>query len=163
MTLHIQEALSAFQVDTAGLSLPAGTAVAGDPDFQYAASVRFNLRPLAGYTAILSPIPDAELDTRRALNEYLLGRTRAEYRAGEMTSIWTTLWGREARSEATRVERLAARLAAWDAVAADPAAAVDRFCVRVLSLPAGSDGQHLPPGWELRRRGKRWDVWERPR
>jgi hypothetical protein len=161
--LHIQEVLSAFHADTAGLSLPAGTAVAGDSYFQSAAAVRFNLRPLAGYAAELSPIPDPELDARIAINEYLLGRSRAEYRTSEMAAIWTKAGGREARSEAARLERLAARLAAWDAVAAVPAAATDRFFIRVLALPAGAKGSHLSPGWELRRRGKRWDVWERPR
>jgi len=162
-TRHIREALSAFQADTADLSLPAGTTVAGDPDFQYAAAVRFNLRPLAGYTAVLSPMTDAELDARVASNEYLLGRTREEFRAGEMAAIWTTHWGPSARSEAARRGRLAARLAAWDALAADPAATVERYRVRVLALPAGADGRHLPPGWVPRRRGGRWDVRERPR
>jgi hypothetical protein len=160
-TRHIQEALAAFHADTAALSLPAGAGVAGDPDFQYAAAIRFNLRPLAGYTAVLSPIPDAELDARIATNAYLLGRLRETFWAEQSEAMRGAQWGPCGRSEAARRERLAARLAAYDSVAADPAAVVDRFRIRVLALPAGAGGGHLPPGWEIGRRGSRWDVWQK--
>jgi hypothetical protein len=159
---RIREVVSAFRLQSGGVELSRGGAVAGDPDYQYLAAVGFGLRPLAGYTAVLSPIPDAELDARVALNAYLLGRPRDQFRAEQDAALRAAKWGPEARSADARSARLAARLAAWDAVATNPSAAVERFDVRVLAAPAGPD-VHQPAGWVRARSGPRWVVWVRRR
>src|SRR5205814_1565461 len=99
---RIRGAVAAFHAQTGELALPGGCAVAGDPEFQYLAAVGFDLRPLAGYTAVLSPITDAELDTRVALNAYLLGWSRDRFRAEQDADLRAAKWGPEARSAAAR-------------------------------------------------------------
>jgi hypothetical protein len=157
---RIRETVAAFEAQRVGLTLPGGGAVAGEPEFQYLAAVAFDLRPLAGYSALISPISDAGLDTRIALNGYLLGWSRERFAADQDAELRRSHWGPEARSEEARSARLASRLAAWDAVARDPAAAVNRFGVRVLARPSGG-AEPAPAGWVLVQRGPRWDVWVR--
>jgi hypothetical protein len=159
---RIRAAVDAFRAQTDGLTLPGGCAVAGDPDFQYLAAVGFDLRPLAGYTAVLSPITDAELDARAALNAYLLGWSRDRFRAEQDAELRGAKWGPAARSADAREARLTARLTAWDAVAHEPHAAAERFDVRVLARPAGVP-EPPPAGWVLVQPGPRWPVWVRPR
>ena len=158
---RIRAAVAEFRQQVAGLELPSEGAVAGDADFQYLAAVEYGLRPLAGYTAVLSPISDAELDERVALNAQLLGESREQFRARQEDELARQRWGPEARSAGARAAKLDTRLAAWDSVAADPAAAAGRFGVRVLARPAGDP---VPPAgrWVLRQSGPRWEVWVRP-
>jgi hypothetical protein len=148
-------------VQADGLVLPGG-AVAGDLDFQYFASVEFNVRPLAGYSAILSPISNQELDDRIALNAHLLGWSRDRFAAEQEQVLKQAKWGPEMRSAASRSARLAARLSAFDALALDVATAVERFDVRTLARPTGG-AEAVPDGWALVQRGPRWDVWVQPR
>ena len=159
---HVQPMVIAFRSQTAGLNVPTHGTVAGDPDFQYAAAVEFDLRPLSGYTAVLSPMTDAELDTRIALNSFLLGRSREQFRDDETAVLRATRWGLEARSAEARTAKLAVRLAAWDAVTQNPVDIVERFDVRVLARLSGSP-EPAPLGWVLAQSGPRWDVWTRPR
>src|SRR5262249_27977577 len=124
-------------------------------------AIGFGLRPLAGYTAILSPISEAELDNRVALNAYLLGLSRERFAADEARKLRESRWGLLARSAEAREVRLAARLAAWDALALDPSAATERFGVRVLARPISPSESPPPPGWVLVQPGPRWTVWVR--
>ncbi|MCS7272449.1 MAG: hypothetical protein NZ703_15300, partial [Gemmataceae bacterium] len=70
---HIYQVVRAYRSLSGVWPVEQGAAVAGDADFQYLAAVAAGLRPLAGYSALLSPISDAEFDERLALNAYLLG------------------------------------------------------------------------------------------
>jgi hypothetical protein len=158
---QIRVAAAAFRSQVGELRLADG-AVAGDADFQYLAAVGFNLRPLAGYSAVLSPITDDELDVRVALNARLRGWSRELFRTNQESELRQQRWGPEARSEDARATRLTARLAAWDAVASDTSAVIDRFDVRVVALLAGT-ADSPPAGWVLAQRGPRWAVWARPR
>jgi hypothetical protein len=160
--IHIQHAATSFRAQTAGLMLSDSGAVAGDPDFQYLAAVGFGLRPLAGYSAVLSPISDAELDMRVALNAHLLGWSRDRFRADQDAALRVAKWGREARSAEAREARLAARMAAWDRVAADVTGATARFDVGVLARLA-SAAEPPPTGWVRVQSGSGWAVWSRPR
>lgn len=162
---HLRESLAAFreQVPT----LPAGGTVAGDVEFQYFAATGFPLRPLAGYSATLSPISDAELDARVALNAHLMGMTCEQFLAAEDAALRGVKWGREARSAEARDARLQARLAAFDAVARDVPDAVKRFDVRVIARRTPDTGTPLPAEWMLLQDGPRWKdaprwkVWVR--
>jgi len=142
--------------------LPNEGAVAGDPDFQFLVTIGYDLRPLAGYSAVLSPITDVELDTRTALNAYLLGWSRERFETSQQTDFRSGKWGPEARSEQARASKLAARLTAWDAVVLDPLAAMNRFNVRVLARPF-EELKPVPAGWVLLQNGPRWTIWVRPR
>jgi hypothetical protein len=158
---RIREATADFLSRYAGMSVPVGV-VAGDPDFQYLAAVQYDLRPLAGYSAVLSPITDAELDERIALNAHLLGWTRDRFATEQEQELKRARWGPAMRSVESRSTRLAARLSAFDALAADVLGAAERFEVRTLALPAGGLDA-APSGWMLLQSGPRWDVWVRSR
>jgi hypothetical protein len=56
---------------------------------------------------------------------------------------------------------LAERLAAWEAVNADLAAAVQRYGVRLVARPAGAPEQPPSPEWVLLARGPRWTLYVR--
>ena len=159
---HVRPTVAAYQAQTADLTLPVGGAVAGDSDFQYLTAVGFDLRPLAGYTAVLSPISDSELDARVALNAYLLGWSRERFATDQESTMRVARWGPISRSVGARAVRLAARLAEWDAIVLDPTAALERFDVRVLARLV-TDSEPAPPGWVLVQSGPRWLVWVRPR
>lgn len=159
---RLNAGLAAFAAHAAAAGpLDAGAVAAGDPAFVSAAATAFDLRPLAGYAAHLAPIPDRELDERLALNAALLGRDRAGYAADQREALRTAHWGPWARSEAARQAKLAERMAAWDAVAADRAAAEDRYGVRYAAVPAGAATGHLGGRWRVLQPGLVWVVWER--
>src|SRR5262249_44303088 len=124
-------------------------------------TVAADLRPLTGYAVELSAaVPDADWDARAALNAWLLGADRGRFEAEQRAWLAARVWGPEPRSEAARARPLARRLAALDAVAADPAAARARFAVRYLALPAGAPAGHLGPGWARLQAGPTWQLWE---
>jgi hypothetical protein len=150
----------------AAVPLAANTVVAGDRFFVDVAVTQEDLRPLYEYTVDLSAAVDnADWDTRVALNDYLRGLDRACFRAEQTAWLDQTHWGPWApgRSAAARQERLAGRLAAWEAVTADPGPLLERFHVRYLALPAGARVDHLGGEWVRRETGPTWQVWERQR
>ncbi len=161
-TVHIREAVSAFHAQMDGRAPLPGACVAGDLDFQYLAAVGFDLRPLAGYTAMLSPISDTELDTRVALNAYLLGWSRERFVEEQNVSAAHQQVGVGARSEQARSARLEVRLAIWDGLDQTASALVERFNVRVIATPLDSTEQP-PTGWIQMTTGPRWVVWTRAR
>lgn len=158
---HICQVTRDYQLQRASGSLPTEGTVAGDPDFQYLAAIDPGLRPLSGYTAVLSPIREAELAERVALNACLLGKSRAQFEAEQRELLARSRWGAEARSAAARAQRLAERLAAWEAVNADLAAAMQRYNVRLVARPTGAPEQPPSPQWVLLSRGLRWTLYER--
>jgi hypothetical protein len=159
--LHIRRVTQDYQSQALNWSLPAGSAVAGDPDFQYLAAIDPGLRPLSGYTAVLSPIRDHELAERLALNACLLGYSREQFAAEQQEQLRRSRWGAEARSATARAERLAERLAAWDAVCADLSAAVRRYNVHLVARPATAAGEPPLPNWIRLDHGPRWTLYLR--
>jgi hypothetical protein len=103
-----------------------------------------------------------EWNDRAALNGYLRGLGRDAFTAEQRLRIERDFWGPWHRSASWRSRLLAERMAAYDAVTADPEAALDRFRVRYSALLPG----RIPPrrgtrGWSLRQAGRYWWVWER--
>ncbi|HEX8203303.1 MAG TPA: hypothetical protein VF590_22695 [Isosphaeraceae bacterium] len=152
-----------------------GAVVAGAADFIDFAVVLENQRPLAGYSLVLSPsADDAEVDERETLNQYLLGCDRPAFAAqlgaldraaaaeqARGPRVGPGFWSR-VRDPRSRARMIAARLACYDAIRADPTAALNRWRVRHLALPTG---QEPPPDaggdWTLLQRGPFWWVWRR--
>ena len=137
--------------------------VAGDSAFVAASSILENQRPLGHYTAMFTPAIDpAEWAERIALTSYLNGESRPDFERGQRHDL-TEGWGPWVgdRNPALRAEELARRLRLYDAIAADPAAAIHRYRVRYVGVRSGTP---LPPA--LRRllrpvqAGPIWDVWE---
>ena len=134
---------------------------AGDSDFVDFASILDGLRPLAGWTVDNSPsVTDAELDDRVAINDRLLGVDRSSFEARQHSYFENVHLSRAERDRLLPL-RVAARLAAYDRVIADLPAALDRFAVRYVGLPAGTKPPYLRQGWTLIAAGPTWDVWER--
>jgi hypothetical protein len=159
-TVHIQQRIDEFRWHVSPLPLPNNGCVAGDPEFQYLASTAFGLRPLAGYTAVLSPISEAELEERTALNAYLLGWSREQFAADQQEQLQTTKWGLEARSASARQQRLQACLDAWDRVGTEIENLLARYDVRVVARWQ-SDDVPLPGHWQLAGQTPRWTIWVR--
>jgi PAS domain-containing protein len=135
---------------------------AGDMDFIDFASILDNLRPLSGWSAYLSPsVSDVELDERVALNELLRGVDRATFESRQRAFFESFPMGPCQRDPSLRPLRVAARLAAYDRIRADINAAVARFAVQYVALPAGNRPAYLAEGWAPMITGPTWDVWER--
>jgi hypothetical protein len=103
-----------------------------------------------------------EWNERAALNGYLRGQGRDAFKAEQRIRIERDFWGPWHRSARWRSRLLDERMAAYDAVAADPRGALDRFRVRYSALRAG----RIPAGrgacgWNLLEAGRYWWVWER--
>jgi len=141
-------------------ALAPGSVLAGRQDFVNLAIILERQVPLSHNEVNHSPATsNEEWDARIALNAYLLGLTRPAFEAGESALLRGGGWGPWGRHEADQDRRLASRLARYDADAADPPAALDRYHVRYFAsepgrLPAG-------PGWTRLQRGPTWDLWER--
>jgi hypothetical protein len=135
--------------------------VAGDPTYQQLTAIQGAARPLSGYTAVLSPIPDAEVDDRFALNAWLRGWDRERFEQSEKQRLANLRWGYESRRPEAAAARLHARLAAYDSVAKDPATAITRYQVTLVARTL-EDSENVPEGWE-RCPALGWKVWRLPR
>jgi hypothetical protein len=165
---RIAEAVNMYQGQAQANGAPrlADNAVmGGDRYFVEAASITGNVRPLDGYIVELSgTVDNSEWDARVALNAYLSGLNREEFADEQLAWLDKTLWGPWAKrrgNEAARAERYRKRLASWDAIQADPEAALDRFHVRYLALPVPARADHLHGRWACIQSGPDWQVWER--
>ena len=157
----------AQRIDTASFRLVAGSTVAGADYFASFASILENQRPLYNYWVYLSPyINDAEWYDRIALNQYLLGQDGASF------AVWASKmflnggqmgWGPWRRDPLDGERRYRSLLSAYDAMAQAPNAALDRFGVRYVGLPAGQDppGYLIKESWTRLQEGPFWQVWER--
>jgi hypothetical protein len=136
--------------------------VAGDTMAVDLACILDDQRPLDNYWVFLSPyVDDPELDFRVALNARLLGEDRATFAARQWEgpigpkSPWS-------RDPAVRRRHLEARLAAFDAVAADLDSASRRARVRYVAIAADrTPPAYLARGWALIEDGPSWRFWER--
>lgn len=138
---------------------PDNAVVAGVPEYTGLAIGLENLRPLVQYSTFFSPyVTDRELGARLALGAVLRGVDRASFGA-EQDHDMATGWGPWRRDARLRADRVAELLRDYDAAAADPLAAADRFRVRVVGRP-----DRAPPpgrGWRLAQDGPAWRLWER--
>jgi hypothetical protein len=106
-------------------------------------------------------VTDAELDERAALNDLLLGFDRPSFEARERFYFENVHIGPLARNHSLIPARLAGRLAAYDRTHANLSAALDRFAVRYVRLPAGTKPTYLSDGWAPVVGGPTWQIWER--
>lgn len=159
-TRKIRQALLAFYGVACDLPAANDGSVAGDPEFQYLACIGRGYRPLSGYSAVLSPISDDELDLRVALNAYLSGQSREAFLAEQAAWLQGNKWGHEARSEEARRFRLSARLQAWDDVALHANELIERFNVKVVARRPQAGPMSLD-GWRHIIASPRWAVWMR--
>jgi hypothetical protein len=107
-------------------------------------------------------ISNDEWNDRIALDGYLRGQDRATFEREQHRRIFSDWWGPWARDESLKAQLLARRMAAYDAVVADPRGALDRFEVRYAGLTAGSSPPDCPScGWRLLEAGSDWWVWGR--
>jgi hypothetical protein len=105
-------------------------------------------------------VTTAELYDRADLNELLLGLDRSSFPATQVDNLQSV--GEGTLDRTTRpLARAARRISDDDRVRADLAAALDRFNVRYVGLPAGTEPFYLRHGWTLILGGPTWDVWER--
>jgi hypothetical protein len=144
--------------------LMAGATTAGDEDFVEFAIIMEHVTPLAAvYPVIWSPaVSDLDFDRRIALNAYLSGMSRDEFEAKERFDLDHLQNGPEMRDAAKRAARLASRLSFFDQIAADPGAAIERYHVGYVALPAGSPRPStLGSDWSLLQDGPAWEVWVR--
>ena len=154
------------QTGSAGAPLMArGAMVAGDLRFLEMAVLLTRVRPLDGYNVYISPyIADPELDSRTALNAYLLGLDRSEFARRQRTYLEDGMgygWGPWVTDRHVLEEKLSRQLAAFDAVSENLKSSLDRFQVRYLALPSGDRLRDDDPGWTLLQEGPTWDIWER--
>ena len=133
----------------------------GDRDFLDFAAIFTNLRPLSGWAVHNSPaVTTAELYDREDLNELLLGSDRSSFPAKRVDDLQSVGEGPSDRNTWLPAHA-ARRISDDDRLRADLAAALDRFKVRYVGLPAGSEPAYLRHGWTRIVGGPTWDVWER--
>lgn len=139
---------------------------AGDQSFVDSAMVGENLRPLSGYLTMISmSVSTEEYFRRTALSALVEGLDRDEYEKRQRQLVTRSIWGKGARDPEIRQAELAAILAAYDEVAADPARFLDHYEVRYAAR-AGSGAEARVPLeslglWTLIEDGPQWKLWER--
>ncbi len=146
---------------------PRGGTIAGDLCLADVFSVASAVRPLSGYAALASaPMSDLEFEQRWALNEYLVGRSRAQL-GSDLSELLGSLFGSVTlRNDDGPVMRPAELQAltrgsaqVFDQISANPGQLLRRFDVRWLVLSPGQQplmhvGKRLQrmattPGWTL--------------
>jgi hypothetical protein len=141
--------------------------IGGDEQFVDFAVIVENERPAMAYAVYLSPsIDNTEWEQRIALNGYLLGLDRASFKAEQASRLTPPpkayQWGPWARDPAERARRIAARLAFFEAVTANPSAFLERYQLRYVALPfKGLPPAYLNSGWKCLQEGPFWNIWER--
>jgi hypothetical protein len=143
--------------------LAANGVVGGDGAFVDLAAVAENQRPVDHYAAVVDPLLDnREWDMRVALNAFIAGQDRAAFEAAQTSWAASARWGPWARNAALRGERVARRLGAYDAVAGNPDAALDRFAVSYVAIPARqAPPSYLRTRWTRVQDGPYWQLWAR--
>jgi hypothetical protein len=164
-SLELGTALRQYQAQRLSPStvrLVPNSVVAGNPRFVGLAVVLENLRPLEHYSALYSPsIDNGERDRRLALDGYLRDLDSRAF-AAEQLKVLRSGWGPWSRDKNLRTERVASRLASFDAILANPSAALDQFAVRYVALAATqAPPAYLSSGWHRLQDGPFWQIWER--
>lgn len=140
------------------VSLVPGSTIAGSENFCMLAAIAERQWPLSGFTIPRSlMIDDDEWEARTALNSYLLGIKKTQFKQlTKHLSDW--FWEGQTLELATR----AAFMRHYDEVARDPDRFIARFGVRYVVLPEnGRRPAYLDTGWTLLQPGPYWQIWER--
>jgi hypothetical protein len=143
-----------------------GALTGGTEDFVQLAMIVDHVTPLAtDYPIIWSAaVSDLDFDRRIALNAYVSGTSRQQFETSQGWELDHMHYGAELRDAAKRGPRLASRLALFDQIASNPAAAFEDSQLRYVALPAGSPRPvTLGSDWVLIQPGPTWEVWERRR
>ncbi|MDG2039898.1 MAG: hypothetical protein P8J30_05395 [Ilumatobacter sp.] len=113
--------------------------VAGDSWFVDFAAIFDDQRPLARYSAKLTPsIDNVALDERVALNAVLLGQTQAEFELAQRAEAQVDRWGPTARDPVLAAARLRRRVLAFTEAERGPTAAAVAAGIHEVALPAGA-------------------------
>jgi hypothetical protein len=144
------------------VKLAPNAVMAGDLRFVDLAAVLENQRPLFDYSATFNPeIDNVDWHTRFVLNDYLRGLDRPTFEAHQRKSLSAEVWGPWAHDSVKRAENLAARLAVYDRITADPGRVISQFGVRYVALLAGSSSSPGPEeSWARIESGPSCDIWE---
>ena len=123
--------------DQGAARLTPNAVIGGDTQFVDFAMMVENERPVMAYAVYLSPsIDNAEWEQRIAFNGYLLGLDRSTFEAQQASDLspppGAYQWGPWTRDEAERTRRIAARMAFFDAVTANPSEFFERYQVHML-------------------------------
>jgi hypothetical protein len=150
------------RLQTACARLLPNTVVAGDKNFTDLAAILENQRPLYHYAADLSPaVADNEWSFRIALNSFLLGLDHTAFANEQKQAVADWVLGPWPRDPLKQAQLYQTRLACYERVAADPQAAVERFGVHYVALPATqSPSCYLLSSWSRLQAGPYWSVWE---
>jgi len=152
----------ALRNDRKPIQLEPGSLVAGDSQFQEYAVVLEGVRPLIDGTVSYSPyVSDPDLDSRIALNAYLMGVDRDALAIQQMKNLKAGVNGAWLRDPRLLAEKLSRRLTVYDAVRKDPRSFFNRYNVRYLALAPGSRPGDTISNWSLIQHGPAWDLWER--
>jgi len=152
----------AMRDDRKSIRLEPGSLVAGDSQFQEYAVVLDGVRPLIYFAVIYSPyVTDADLDSRIALNAYLMGVDRDALAVQQRKDLEGVPHGDIQRDPRLLAEKVSRRLTVYDAVRKDPRPFFNRYNVRYLALNAGSRPGDTISTWSLIQHGPAWDLWER--
>src|SRR5262249_8847217 len=96
-------------------------------------SIFYNLRPLSGYTAEISPgVANAEWHRRAALNALASRPAPQEIAPEQATGVEQDHWGPWARSPGGRRALFETRMAAYSELARDPVTSLRRYGVRYV-------------------------------
>jgi hypothetical protein len=151
------------RLDSKTPPLAPNSLVAGDRLFLDMAGWLENQRPLDNYWVFLSPsVTNEELDLRVALNSYLLGTDRQTFMARLDQDLADEHTAHPWRDPSMAQRRRDERLAAYNAVTANPPAALNRLGVRYLALTPPQPGPpDLQASWTRLQDGPAWSIWER--
>ncbi|HEY8280323.1 MAG TPA: hypothetical protein VIH99_11910 [Bdellovibrionota bacterium] len=130
--------------------------IAGDRNLVELFSIQYNLRPLSGYIATLSPnITDAEWHRRVALNAVVSGFSAERFVASQAMEIEQWVWGPWARSPNGRTELFDARMNAFKEVKGNLQDSIRKRAVYYVVVRSGSSSRplgrkiHAGPGYDL--------------
>lgn len=138
--------------------------IAGDARYVDIAIIANDLRPLYDYAVLMSPnVDNAEWSTRLALNQYLQGMDRAEFRAWATRFSRTYEWGPWSYDPRRRPALAALLIRKYDDVSTRPLEFMKRFGVRYIAV---RNGRLLPASIKDRllliQNGPIWQIWEKP-
>lgn len=145
MPQQIAKARAEFLEQRTGSSaLESNKVVAGDAWFVSFSSLGENLRPLSGYSAVLSPsLSIPEWHEREALNAFLEGLTRDEFEERQLDSLANPGWGPWGRSREVQRATIDERLTIYDQIVLNPGVLIKKFSVRYFAVKSGFETQPI--------------------
>lgn len=164
-TLAIQTAATQYReqrLRDLATPLQPNSVVGGDAAFVDLAQVFENQRPLERSSFLSTTVDNREWDVRAALNGFLRAQTPASFRAEQAAFFDSEPLGPWARKPSLRTDRVAHRLACFDAIQANPPEWFERFQLRYVGLPAAQlRPAYMNSSWTRIQDGPHWQIWER--